>query len=245
MSLIPLPESLVPFLESYLPAEKHNGPFVTLTYAQSLDSRIAAKVGVQTKLSHLETKTMTHYLRSKHDAILVGVNTVQADDPKLNCRYGNELRIRPVVLDPYRKWNFANSQLYKICKDGKGLAPIIIVDELVQLGESKNGEDATELNALGGEYIALPLIEKRMSNWQLIFDKLYKNGLKTIMVEGGATIINELLLNRDLVDSLIITVAPVFLGKEGVEVSPSKEVRLQNISWWSGIQDSVMCAHIL
>lgn len=64
-----------------------NLPFVTLTYATSLDSRISAAPGVQTIISHPETKTMTHYLRYHHDAILVGVGTVLADDPGLNCRW--------------------------------------------------------------------------------------------------------------------------------------------------------------
>ena len=134
MSLIPLPESLIPFLDPYLPNikvtttnnESLKRPFVTLTYAQSLDSKIAAQPGTQTKLSHLETKTMTHYLRSKHDAILVGIGTILADDPKLNCRYifesvkPNEQRIlhqiRPVVIDPHGKWQYHQSQLCQICQ---------------------------------------------------------------------------------------------------------------------------------
>lgn len=57
MSLIPLPESLIPFLDPYLPNikvtttnnESLKRPFVTLTYAQSLDSKIAAQPGTQTK----------------------------------------------------------------------------------------------------------------------------------------------------------------------------------------------------
>lgn len=61
-------------------------PHVTLTYAQSLDGAIAAAPGTQTALSGAESKAMTHYLRSQHDGILVGVGTVLADNPSLNCR---------------------------------------------------------------------------------------------------------------------------------------------------------------
>ncbi|KAK6881255.1 2,5-diamino-6-ribosylamino-4(3H)-pyrimidinone 5'-phosphate reductase [Candida tropicalis] len=156
MSLIPLPPTLIPFLNPYLPNTETttNRPFVTLTYAQSLDSKIAAQPGQQTKLSHLETKTMTHYLRSKHDSIFIGIGTVLADDPKLNY-------------------------------------------------------------------------------------------IKSVMIEGGAKVINDLLINRDnLVDSLIITVAPVFLGKNGVDVSPNHQVNLKDMTWWTGVQDSVLAARL-
>ena len=224
MSLVPLPESLVPFLDPYLPKPINGRPFVTLTYAQSLDSRIAAQPGVQTKLSHLETKTMTHYLRSKHDAILVGVGTVLADDPKLNCRYG-DAKIRPVVIDPLGKWNYNESTLKKICDAGDGLPPYIFVDELVD-----KEEGVVKLPLLGGY------------NWDIIFDKLYELGIKSVMVEGGARVINNLL--EKSVDSVIITVAPVFLGQQGVQVSPKRGVPLTDVSWWTGVQDSVLCARL-
>ena len=83
-------------------------PFLTLTYAQSLDSKLSLAPGTQTILSGPETKAMTHYLRSKHDAILVGVGTAVADDPALNCRIeGIALagQPRPVILDPKARWS--------------------------------------------------------------------------------------------------------------------------------------------
>lgn len=108
-NLVPLPKSLPSALLDYLPTSTKSQqtttpqqndtqvskaiqpssdlPFVTLTYATSLDSRISAAPGVQTIISHPETKTMTHYIRYHHDAILVGVGTVLADDPGLNCRW--------------------------------------------------------------------------------------------------------------------------------------------------------------
>ncbi|KAI5970902.1 RIB7 [Candida margitis] len=243
MSLVPLPESLVPFLDPYLPKPiNEKRPFVTLTYAQSLDSRIAAQSGVQTKLSHLETKTMTHYLRSKHDAILVGINTVLADDPKLNCRYdggsGGQIKIRPIVLDPLHKWQYSESNLRKICDAGQGLAPYILVDESV-----KDVEQPVLLSQ-GGKVVKLPLLKNRANNWHMIFDKLYEMDIESVMVEGGACVINDLLGGCGPVDSVIVTVAPVFLGENGVQVSPKTGVSLTDVSWWTGIQDSVLCARL-
>lgn len=236
MSLVPLPPQLVPFLSEYLPAPREDRPFVTLTYAQSLDSRIAARPGAQTKISHLETKTMTHYLRSQHDAILVGSGTVLADDPKLNCRY-NEHLIRPVVVDPHSRWIYRNSTLRKLCELTNALAPFIVIAKNVE----PSAEDAEVLQEQGGKYIRLDLTHNRQENWSPILKTLHSEGIQSVMVEGGAAIINDM-LETDLVDSLIITIGPVFLGSDGVEVSPASGVELENVRWWTGQSDSVMAA---
>ena len=85
------PESDRAFLQPYLqpenPVINESGfPHVTLTYATSMDSSLTLAPGMQTILSGPESKAMTHYLRSKHDAIVIGVGTATADDPGLNCR---------------------------------------------------------------------------------------------------------------------------------------------------------------
>lgn len=230
MSLLPLPPSLKPFLESYLPTT-NSLCFVTLTYAQSLDSKIAAEPGVQTKISHAETKSMTHYLRSKHDAILVGIGTVLADDPKLNCRYPGLKSPKPVILDPHGKFVFKGSTLESICREGLGLEPYILVD------------DSIDIDINDPKYIKLPLLKNRDDNWSIILEALSQRGIKSVMVEGGAVIINELLRSNH-VDSVVITVGPVFLGNRGVTVSPSGNLTLKDVSWWTGIQDAVIAGRI-
>ncbi|WEJ92566.1 2,5-diamino-6-(ribosylamino)-4(3H)-pyrimidinone 5'-phosphate reductase [Yamadazyma tenuis] len=184
---------------------------------------------------------MTHYLRSEHDAILVGIGTVLADNPKLNCRYNGGNSPIPVVIDPLCQWEYAKSQLHQICESGQGRAPIIIIDD-----KSMPSQDNERILGLqGGRYLKLPLLSNRTNNWSIILDVLYELGIKSVMVEGGAKIINELLAYKEpIIDSLIITIGPVFLGNEGVEVSPSRHVDLSNVKWWSGIQDSIMCASV-
>mmetsp|Transcript_34521 Transcript_34521/g.55844 ORF Transcript_34521/g.55844 Transcript_34521/m.55844 type:complete len:147 (+) Transcript_34521:57-497(+) len=80
-------------------SSKQNRPFVTLTYAQSLDGSISAERGSPLLLSGKESMTMTHALRAAHDAILVGVGTLIADDPSLNVRHVNGTNPRPIILD--------------------------------------------------------------------------------------------------------------------------------------------------
>lgn len=238
MSLLPLPHTLVPFLAPWLPTPKEKAPFVTLTWAQSLDARIAAEPGVQTKISHAETKIMTHYLRSKHDAILVGVGTVVADDPKLNCRYGQK-HIRPVVVDPHARWKYSSSQLRQVCESGAGLAPYIIVGSDVRVDEA----ESLALTEQGGEYVALDLGAHHQANWEAIFQALHVRGVSLVMVEGGAKVINTLLAGL-LVDSVVVTIGPVFLGDQGVEVSPRSQRALKNVKWWTGTTDSVVAGTV-
>ncbi len=250
--LVSLPPTLKPFLSPHLPqTEPSTRPFITLTYAASLDSRIAAKPGVQTAISHLETKTMTHYIRSKHDAILIGSGTAISDDPGLNCRYiedGKSISSpQPIIIDPNFKWNFTqSSRVIQTAKEGKGKAPWIIVKDSTYVDPTRK----SILTSVGGKIIRLSTRNNRERlDWEDIFMVLHNHSISSIMVEGGATVINELLTyrmkdNTSIIDSLIITIGPVFLGNEGVMVSPANTVNLQDVSWWRGVQDSVLTAHV-
>lgn len=59
-------------------------PHVTLTFAQSLDAKIAGRNGQQLILSGKQSMIMTHWMRSMHDGIMIGVGTALNDDPQLN-----------------------------------------------------------------------------------------------------------------------------------------------------------------
>lgn len=236
MSLPPLDDALPKFLAPYLP-QTPASRWVTLTYAQSLDGRIAAAKGCRTTISHIQTKTMTHYIRSKHSAILVGVNTVLADDPALNCRYSNDSAIRPVIVDPhYRLKNHLQTLKMVInYKSGTSLKPLIVV--------------SSHIKDLSNDCVDLIKVEPHTSSnyllpWESIFNALSTLQLNSVMVEGGARIINDLLISSNLVDSLIVTIGPVYLGDNAVPVAPLSNVSLENVSWWTGIQDSVLAANL-
>src|SRR5450759_4780012 len=72
-------------------------PFVTLSYAQSVDGSIAARPSRPFSLSCEKSFEMTHLLRSRHDALLVGINTVLVDDPRLTVRLCKGDNPQPVV----------------------------------------------------------------------------------------------------------------------------------------------------
>lgn len=85
----------------------HNDrPFITLTFAQSLDGKIS-KPGQQILISGKESMAMTHRLRTLHDGIMVGIGTALVDDPQLNARYIssaiNITQPQPIIVDPFLK----------------------------------------------------------------------------------------------------------------------------------------------
>lgn len=74
-------------------------PFVTLSHAQSLDGSIAARSGRPLALSGPESMTLTHSQRACHDAILVGIGTVLADNPRLTVRLVAGRDPQTVIMD--------------------------------------------------------------------------------------------------------------------------------------------------
>ena len=236
-------------------------PFVTLTFATSLDSRLSLAPGVRTRLSGPGSKAMTHYLRSRHAAILVGVSTVLADDPALNCRIAGAQaqQPRPVVVDPHLRWTpRRGDKVFEVCRGSVGLAPFILTG--VEAGEVPP-ESARLLEEHGGKYIHVPSTragaEGRMRfDWRDVLACLRAEGLSSVMVEGGGQVINSLLdpACHALVDSVIVTIAPTWLGQGGVVVSPDRitdgqgspvpAARLSEVSWHPLGEDVVLCGRL-
>lgn len=250
---LPLPSS-----EKFARPEHNDRPFVTLTFATSLDSQLAIAPGVQTALSGPRSKAMTHFLRSRHDAILIGAGTATADNPSLNCRidgvggYGSEGLVgqpRPVVVDPHGRWQFSEeSKVLRLAKEGKGKAPYIVTCT------NPSQDRRATLENVGGKFLLLGLSTKDVSqagsSWHIILDALKQQGIQSVMIEGGGFVINDLLgpgPAYSLVDSVIVTIAPTWLGKGGVQVCPDggserlPVTRLQDVRWVPLGEDVVLC----
>ncbi len=174
-------------------------PFVTLSYAQSLDGSIAARRGQPTSLSGPEAMHMTHHLRASHDAILVGIGTVLADDPRLTVRLADGEQPQPVVVDGRLRFPLT-AQLLNHPK-----RPFIITTH--QADESRQ----RKLEAAGGKVVRVAAAADGRVSLSDALSALQSCGLGSLMVEGGAEIITSFLAAR-LVDRVVITITPRFLG---------------------------------
>ncbi len=181
--------------------ENRELPFVTLTYAQSLDGSIARHDGSKLTLSNLHSQKLTHQVRALHDAILVGINTVLSDDPQLNVRLVDGFSPQPVVVDSKLRFPLDACLLRDPC-----IRPIIVT------GEGTASRDKEQrLVSLGARVVRLPLEADGSICLKRLLSFLRCDGLKSVMIEGGAEIISSV-LSHGLADQFLLTIAPRLIG---------------------------------
>ena len=175
-------------------------PFVTLSYAQSVDGSIAARPSEPLALSSAKASELTHLLRARHDALLVGINTVLADDPRLTVRLCAGDNPQPVVLDSRLRF-----------PDGARLFAHPDKHPLLFTTASAPAGEIARLKARGARIHVTPRDSLGRVDLIAALQELAGRGVRRLMVEGGASVINSFLLSR-LVDYCVITVVPRLIG---------------------------------
>lgn len=151
----------------YVSLRKHGRPYITLKKAQTTEGKVANDDGSRMCITSEEQNAWSHeYLRAKHDAILVGVGTVIADNPQLtirNTKYEIPNTNQPlrIILDP----DLRTPVDAKVAKDGS----VIVVREGIEV------PDRAE------EIIAVPMVENHF-DWNALWGAL---DVSSILVEGG------------------------------------------------------------
>ena len=173
-------------------------PFVTLSYAQSLDGSIAARRGATTPISGPDALRLTHQLRAHHDAILVGIGTVLADDPQLTVRLVAGPNPQPVIVDSRLRLPLTARLL------GDGRAWIATTD-------AADRERQATLEAAGARVVRLPADDTGRVSLPALLAYLHRQRVHSLMIEGGARVISRVLAER-LADRLVLTIAPLLLG---------------------------------
>jgi riboflavin-specific deaminase-like protein len=173
-------------------------PFVVLKYAQSLDGRIATSTGDSKWISGESERELSHALRAACDAVLVGVGTVVTDDPELTVRMVPGASPMRVVLDTTLRLPLEAKIV------GADAATTVITTE------RSNPDRRAALRARG---VRVEVVTEREGQVDLrsALSTLRATGTESVLVEGGSTVITALLA-ADLVDRLIVGVAPVVLG---------------------------------
>jgi riboflavin-specific deaminase-like protein len=217
-------------LSLYEPLALRNGPFVMAQVGQSLDGRVATPAGDAQNVSGCDGIAHLHRCRALVDAVVVGVGTVVADNPSLSVRAVSGRSPVRVVIDPNGR----------IPPDSKMLhdrgAPVLIMQ----------AEDVP-VRASMADTIWLPRGERGFDPGTIL-DALFRLGLASIMVEGGANTIARF-VDADLVDRLHVSVAPIIIGSgpAGISLAPVErlsDVRRPDVSVYNIGTDIVFDCHL-
>jgi 3,4-dihydroxy 2-butanone 4-phosphate synthase/GTP cyclohydrolase II len=212
---------------------KNGRPFVTLSFAQSLDGSITIKRGLRTDISSGESMKMTHSLRAAHQAILIGIETALADDPRLSVRLIEGPQPQPVIVDSHLRLPLA-AKLFEHPRP-----PWIVTTSQAAVGQQQ------ALEARGARVIRLPATPDGRVSLTAVLAYLDQENIQSVLVEGGARIISSFLTAR-LVDHMVVTIAPKILGGlNAIEhLNGSGLPRLQNTHYHVLGRDIVLSGEI-
>lgn len=196
---------------NFEPAFPTDRPRITLKYAQTLDGRIATSTGQSRWISSPESRVLAHELRATHDAVLVGVGTVLADDPLLTVRHCKGQDPLRVVLD-----SFLRTPVHA--------ALLADRPEMTILAASYDAAEdrARVLAETGASVLRLPIAGDGIDLTSLLV-ALFQRGLRSALVEGGAGLITSFWRSR-LVDDAVIFIAPKISGA-GLEAVGDLHIR--------------------
>jgi diaminohydroxyphosphoribosylaminopyrimidine deaminase/5-amino-6-(5-phosphoribosylamino)uracil reductase len=202
-------------------------PFVIAKFAMSLDGKIATRTGHSQWVTGPASRALVHNLRHACDALMVGVNTVLRDDPKLTARdpQGNSLPRQPirVIVDSHGRTP-PGAQLFK--EPGKTLVAV----------NNASSDTIKALKSVGAEVIKLPE-RNGMVSLQPLLEELGRRDIVSLFVEGGGALLGSL-FDQALVDKVYAFIAPVIIGGKdalspveglGIDVM-ARALRLDNVS---------------
>jgi diaminohydroxyphosphoribosylaminopyrimidine deaminase/5-amino-6-(5-phosphoribosylamino)uracil reductase len=189
--------------EAYAKFITEGVPFVTVKFAMSLDGKIATRSGDSRWISGELSRKRVHHLRYIADAVMVGVGTVLADDPRLTarcCGSGGILKKQPL----------------RVIVDSRGRTPLTarVFREpgraLLVLGRAAGPEERESFAQAGAELLELPAADGRV-DLEGLMTVLGKREVTSVLVEGGGALVGAL-FDKGLVDKVIAFVAPLIIG---------------------------------
>ena len=196
-------EAAKQIMEGYLHRISSGIPFVTAKFAMSLDGKIATSTNESKWITNEKSRHYSHYIRSISDAILIGVNTILIDDPKLTAR--NEIG------------ELYENQPLKIVFDSKGRIPVNATlfapghDVIIFTNDSDKIWEET-INNQAVSTIKMPGSDGRVDALMAL-RYLGQIGINSILIEGGGTILSSF-FEADLVDKIEAFIAPTIIGGE-------------------------------
>ncbi len=170
-------------------------PLVTLVGAMTLDGKIASRSGDSQISSNEDLRTL-HRLRSKNDAVMIGIGTLLQDDPRLTVRLVNGRSPIRVIVDSSARTP-PTSRIFK-----ESPAVIIAVTK---------GAPRRRVEALRRAGARILRVGNNQINLLTLLTRLYRLGIKRVLLEGGGNL-NWSMISNGLIDNITVTVAPMIIG---------------------------------
>lgn len=230
--------------EAYIKHITTGYPFVIAKFAMSLDGKIATKTGDSRWISNEESRGIVHRLRQRMDAIMVGVNTVLRDNPRLTSRAcggkGGTVKIQPlrVIVDSWGRTPVSARVFRQTGKTLLATAHPLSSDRAQALSQGK--VEVLEVPQEAGEVDLKELLRL-----------LGQRGITSVLVEGGGTLLGAL-FEKGLVDKVTAFIAPIIIGGkdagtpvEGTGVSKVAEaLRLGKVKVERVGDDVMVCGYV-
>jgi len=211
--------------DSYLHRMRTGRPLVTLKMAMTLDGKTATAAGESQWITSPEARRHAHHLRSQVDAIMVGVNTVLADDPQLTVRLGRPIACQPlrIIMDSGLRTPLTARVLSQRLRKGTLIATI---------RRAPNARLA-RLRRRGISVLTLPSEREKVS-LRACLKQLARMGINRLLIEGGSELAASA-LQSGVVDRLRLYIAPRLLGGNDAKGAiggscPSRLVRALSVS---------------
>lgn len=189
---------------------KTKRPFVAIKTGMSLDGKIATASGESMWITNESSRGYVQILRGTYDAIMVGVNTVVQDNPRLTCRLPGGRQPLRIIIDSMARTPM-NAKLFSI--EGAGHRPQTLICVSAKAPEDR----VRALRAAGAEILVCPdsgfSVDTHIDLAKLM-PVLGKREITSILLEGGGTI-NAAALDAGIVDKVYVFVAPKIIGGVG------------------------------
>ena len=177
-------------------------PFVILKSAMTLDGKTATATGDSKWITNELSRRYVHRVRSMVDAVMVGVGTVTADDPRLTSRIAGGKDPMRVIVDSSLSLPL-ESQVLHLKSSSRTVIATLAAD----------GIKAEKVRECGVELLHCRERDGRVDLHDL-FARLGKRGVQSVLLEGGSTLAGEA-LRFGLIDKFLLFYAPRLLGGEG------------------------------
>ncbi len=177
-------------------------PYVTYKCAMTLDGNIATITGESRWISCEESRKLVHRMRSRMDAVMVGVDTVLADNPQLTVRHVRGRNPLRVIVDTRMR----TPESVLLLSDPHTSNTIIATTET-------NPKVHARYLKQGATIVVCDEYDGRVSMQDLL-QKLGDMGIQSILLEGGSRLAGGM-LEHNLIDELVFFIAPKIIGNNG------------------------------